>query len=137
MKISLKSECALRTIFDLATNSAGGRVKASGIATRQSISRQLLVLILTDLKNGGFVSARRGAEGGYSLAKPPNQITVGEVLIFFGEIVPAKRPAPGPFRDLWSRADASTLSIVDRITFADLAEQWKNERKQYGANWEI
>ena len=126
MKISLKSEYALRTVFDLATHAPARRVTAAGIANRQSISRQLLVLILAKLKNGGFISARRGSDGGYCLAKPPDQITVGEVLALVGEIEQRKDRIPGPFSELWSRADASTLSIVDRITFAELAEEWTN-----------
>jgi Rrf2 family cysteine metabolism transcriptional repressor len=130
MKISLTSEYALRTVFDLATHPPGGRVTAAGIANRQSISRQLLVLILAKLKNGGFISAHRGAEGGYCLAKPPDQITVGEVLALVAEIERRKDRIPGPFSELWSRTDASTLSIVDRITFAELAEQWTNARKE-------
>ncbi len=55
MKISLRSEYALRAIFDLATQPPGELVKAAEIADRQSITRKLLELILADLKMGGFV----------------------------------------------------------------------------------
>jgi|HubBroStandDraft_1064217.scaffolds.fasta_scaffold316386_1 Rrf2 family cysteine metabolism transcriptional repressor len=137
MKISLKSEYALRAVFDLAMHSQGERVKAAGIAGRQSISRKLLELTLTNLRDGGFVSARRGLGGGYCLAKPPDQITVGEILMFFGEIASAKRRSSSPFTELWSRVDNSMLAIVDRITFAELADQWENARGQYIANWQI
>ena len=137
MKISLKSEYALRTIFDLAIHSPGERVSAAGIAGRQSISRQLLALILAKLKVGGYISARRGSDGGYCLAKPPDQITVGEVLMYFGEIEPEKHDDAGPFGELWSQVDTSILAIAHAATFAELASQWENTRNRYVANWEI
>jgi Rrf2 family protein len=117
--------------------SPGQRVKAAGIADRQSISRKLLESVLANLKLGGFVSARRGLDGGYCLAKPPDQITVGEVLTFVGEIESAKVRTPGPFSKLWSRVDTSILAIVDCATFAELAREWENAQNRHVANWEI
>jgi Rrf2 family protein len=134
MKISLKTEYALRAILDLAIHSPGERVKAAAIIGRQSISRQLLTLMLAHLKVGGFVSARRGLAGGYCLAKPPEQITVGEVLTFVGEIGPSKESEPGPFSELWNRVDSSILAIVDRATFAELARQRERARSQEAGN---
>jgi len=114
MKISLRSEYALRAIFDLAAQPPGELVKAAEIADRQIITRKLLELILADLKMGGFVCARRGSDGGYRLAKPADQITVGEVLAFVEEIRPPKRREPGPFSELWSRIDSKGLLRVGR-----------------------
>jgi Rrf2 family iron-sulfur cluster assembly transcriptional regulator len=74
MKISLRSEYGLRAIFDLATQPPGELVKAAEIADRQSITRKS--------QDGRFVCSRRGIDGGYRLAKPSGQITVGEVLIW-------------------------------------------------------
>ncbi len=137
MKISLRTEYALRAIFHLATRPPGELVKAAEIADRQSITRKLLELILADLKMGGFVSSRRGSDGGYCLAKPAVQITVGEVLMFVGEIRPPKPREPGPFSELWSRIDTSISAIVDHTTFADLATQWRESQQRYVATWEI
>jgi Rrf2 family protein len=135
MKISLKSESALRAIFDLAIHRPGERVKAAGIADRQSISRKLLEWTLSRLKMGGFISARRGLDGGYCLAKPSDQITVGEVLTFVRTIEPVKDRDAGPFRELWEKVDTSVLEIVDRATFAELVARW--ERTQSDISWKI
>lgn len=137
MKISMKSEYALRAIFDLAMQPPGELVKAAEIASRQNITRKLLDLILAELKMGGFVCARRGSDGGYRLAKAAGEITVGDVLAFAGEIRPPKRRSPGPFHDLWNRVDALIFEVVDNTTFAELAEQWQASQKQFVARWEI
>jgi Rrf2 family protein len=137
VKISLRSEYALRAIFDLATQPPGELVKAAEIADRQNITRKLLDLILADLRMGGFVCSRRGSDGGYRLAKPAGQITVGEVLTFVGEIRPPKRRELGPFSEMWSRIDTSIFAIVDHTTFADLATQWQESQQRYVATWEI
>src|SRR5579884_4535714 len=87
MNISVKSEYALKAIFDLASqylaNSRSANmqpVKIADIAKRQKIPQKFLELILAGLKQSGFVDSRRGAEGGYLLARSPDAITVGEVL---------------------------------------------------------
>ena len=70
MNISVKSEYALHAIFDLAVQPQGEPVKIAEIARRQKIPQKFLELILSSLKQGGFVESRRGAEGGYRLARP-------------------------------------------------------------------
>src|SRR5438445_7110960 len=88
MNISVKSEYALKAVFDLASQYLARRdsgaqmppIKIADIARRQRIPQKFLELILAGLKQSGFVDSRRGAEGGYLLARPPDSITVGEVL---------------------------------------------------------
>ena len=82
MNISVKGEYALHAVFDLALQRPGEPVKIADIARRQQIPQKFLELILAGLKQGGFVESRRGAEGGYLLAKPADTITVGEVIRF-------------------------------------------------------
>src|SRR5271163_97476 len=90
MNISVKSEYALKAVFDLAVqylNAPPGTVqmspiKIADIAKRQKIPQKFLELILAGLKQSGFVDSRRGAEGGYRLARPAEQITVGAVMKF-------------------------------------------------------
>src|SRR5471030_1660307 len=105
MNISVKSEYALQAIFDLAAQPPGEPVKIAEVARRQKIPQKFLELILASLKQGGFVESRRGAEGGYRLARPANEITVGEVLKFVEESKNTKRSAGDPFKEVWRQVD--------------------------------
>lgn len=137
MKISVKSEYALHAVLDLALQPAGEPVKIAEVARRQKIPQKFLELILASLKQGGFVESRRGADGGYRLARPANQITVGEVLRYVEENKPAKRAPSDPFHDIWTQVDAAISAILDHTTFAELARRWQQSQARYVANWEI
>src|ERR1700685_2090771 len=113
MNISVKSEYALQAMFDLAAQPPGEPVKIAEVARRQKIPQKFLELILASLKQGGFVESRRGAEGGYRLARPANEITVGEVLRFVEEGKQAKRAPGDPFHDLWRRVDDAVADILE------------------------
>jgi Rrf2 family transcriptional regulator, cysteine metabolism repressor len=137
MNISVKGEYALQAIFDLALQSSAEPVKIADIANRQKIPQKFLELILASLKQGGFVESRRGAEGGYRLARPADQITVGEVLKFVEEGKKAKRVKPDAFADIWRRVDLAISGVLDRTTFAELVRRWKEMQTRYVPNWEI
>lgn len=137
MNISVKGEYALQAIFDLSTQPVGEPVKIADIAARQKIPQKFLELILASLKQGGFVESRRGAEGGYRLARPADQITVGEVLKFVEDGKKPRRPTPDAFSDLWKRVDAAISGVVDRTTFAELVRRWREMQTRYVPNWEI
>jgi DNA-binding IscR family transcriptional regulator len=93
------------------------------------------------LKQGAFVESRRGAEGGYLLARPASQITVGEVYRFFegGQNGKSrlKRKPDSPFEDLWQQVDAAVSGVVDRTTFADLQRIWTEKNHKFVPNWDI
>jgi Rrf2 family cysteine metabolism transcriptional repressor len=127
----------LQAIFDLALQPRAEPVKIADIARRQNIPQKFLELILANLKQGGFVESRRGAEGGYRLAKPADQITIGDVLKFVEDRKKGKRTSPDAFTDLWKRVDAAVSSIVDHTTFAELSRRWKESQRRYLPNWEI
>lgn len=141
MNISVKGEYALHAIFDLATQPPGEPIKIAEVARRQKIPQKFLELILAGLKQGGFVESRRGAEGGYLLARPANAITVGEVLRFVEGGKAAKsngKSSPAtPFRELWDRVDAAISGLLDHTTFAELARAWEERQKKYVPNWDI
>jgi Rrf2 family protein len=137
MNISVKSEYALLAILDLAMQPPGEPVKIADIARRQKIPQKFLELILASLKHGGFVESRRGAEGGYRLAKPAEQITVGEALRYIEEGKASRRAGSGVFFDLWKRVDAAVADILDQTTFAELARRWKESQTRYVPNWDI
>lgn len=141
MNISVKGEYALQAIFDLAMQKAGEPVKIAGIAQRQKIPQKFLELILAGLKQGGFVESRRGAEGGYLLARPAEALTVGEVLRFIEGSQSAKgrprRKAETPFTAMWQRVDDAVSSVIDHTTFASLARDWNDRQQRHVHTWEI
>src|SRR5215469_2631332 len=128
MNISVKSEYALQAILDLAMQPPGEPVKIADIARRQHIPQKFLELILATLKRGGFVESRRGAEGGYRLARPAEQMTVGEALRFLEENKTTRRSGPDVFFDLWKRVDSAVDGILDQTTFAELVRRWKESQ---------
>jgi Rrf2 family transcriptional regulator, cysteine metabolism repressor len=121
MKICQKSEYALAALYDLSLHSSGELVKAPGIASRQCIPVKFLELILGELKQRGFVVSKRGSKGGYRLARPAREITVGDVLTCFGER--KLRQSRGGLTELWTRLENSVWDILDHATFADLPER--------------
>src|SRR5690242_8477751 len=141
MNISVKGEYALQAIFDLASQRPGEPVRIADIAKRQHIPQKFLELILAGLKQGGFVESRRGAEGGYLLARAPEAITVGDVLRFVEGPHPSKgrprRKAENAFTDMWQRVDTAISQVVDQATFADLIRAWNDKQNKFVLNWEI
>lgn len=141
MNVSVKGEYALQAIFDLASQPAGDPVKIAEIARRQKIPQKFLELILASLKQGGFVESRRGAEGGYLLAKRPESITVGDVLRFVegrrDEKSRLRRDPDSPLGELWERADEAVNRVLNSATFAQLVRDWAEKRNHFVPNWEI
>jgi Rrf2 family cysteine metabolism transcriptional repressor len=141
MNVSVKGEYALQAIFDLASHAGQEPVKIAEIAKRRQIPQKFLELILASLKQGGFVESRRGAEGGYLIARRPEFITVGEVLRFVEgrkeERSRQRRQAETPLSDLWERVDKSVDSVLDNATFAQLVREWGEKHSRFVPNWEI
>ena len=131
-QVSSKCYYALRAVYALARHDGATPMKIATIAQREQIPIRFLEVILAQLKAGGFVQSRRGAEGGYLLAKPPEAITVGAVMRFVdGPIAPVdcvsqSRPVPCTFDGhcaffpFWGRVRQAISDVVDHTTFADL-----------------
>src|SRR5216683_542643 len=138
MNISVKGEYALQAIFDLCSQPPAQPVKIAEIARRQKIPQKFLELILASLKQGGFVESRRGAEGGYMLARPAESITVGEVVRYMEGSKSAKRngkqKSESPFAEMWQRVDVAISSVIDQTNFADLARKWRDRQGKYVPN---
>jgi Rrf2 family protein len=147
MNISVKSEYALKAVFDLAVQyqnlppGAPGMppIKIADIAKRQKIPQKFLELILAGLKQSGFVDSRRGAEGGYLLARSADAITIGEVLRAVENVKsqPRNSRAPDPFSDVWKDVDKAISDVLDQTTFGDLARSWREKQTHYIPNWDI
>lgn len=141
MTISVKGDYALRAVFDLASQPPGQPIRIAEIARRQSIPQKFLELILASLKQGGFVESRRGAEGGYLLTRPPDTLTVGDVLRFIEgrseERTRKKNSSESPFCNLWDKVDHAVSDILDSTTFAQLVREWEEQHNRFVPNWEI
>ena len=134
MNLSQKCQYALRAVFELAKR--GDHIPVSGqeIAEAQAIPPRFLLLILGQLRQGGFVASRRGVRGGYMLAAAPDELSVGDIIRFMeGPLEPVKciggRGAACPLRGgcaflgLWQRAKEAVRQVYDSTTFADLLRE--------------
>jgi Rrf2 family transcriptional regulator, cysteine metabolism repressor len=145
MQISVKGDYALHALIDLALQKPGEPVKIADIAERQKIPQKFLELILASLKQGGFVESRRGAEGGYMLARSADSLTLGDVLRFVEGPRTGNRLGKGrsrrrtedPLSDVWERVDRAVSEILDKTTFADVLRDWAEKRNKFVLNWEI
>jgi len=139
MNISVKGDYALEALLDLSLQKPGVPVRIADIAKRQKIPQKFLELILAGLKQGGFVESRRGAEGGYLLARPAEAITVGDVLGFI-EVQRGKtrgKRRGDAFTEMWNKVDQAVSDVVDHTTFAELARTWRERQSRYVPTWEI
>ena len=126
MGISQKCYYAIRAVFELAQAPAATAVKIADIAERQGIPPKFLEAILAQLKGGGFVESRRGAEGGYLLVRSPRSLTLGEIIRFIeGPLHPVKGPtAPNDvFAPIWEAAEKALADVYDGTNFQDLVDR--------------
>jgi Rrf2 family protein len=87
MRISKKTDYALRALFTLVENYGRGPISIRELARRNDVPKRFLEQIVLDLKRKGWVDSLPGARGGILLAKPPAKITMGEVVRHFDGIL--------------------------------------------------
>jgi Rrf2 family transcriptional regulator, iron-sulfur cluster assembly transcription factor len=131
VKLSNKGRYAVRALFDIAFYNDGRPTQVKDIAERQGIPPRFLEQIFQDLKRAGIVGSKRGPQGGYSLARRPAEIRLGDVVralegpIVLGERASADRRSRGSdvrlvteavFKDLSAKVEA----CFDSITVADI-----------------
>ncbi len=131
MRVSAKVDYALRASAELAA-AGKGPVKGERIAQAQEIPLKFLENILLDLKHAGLVQSQRGAEGGYWLSRPADEITLAEVIrAVEGPIANVRGMRPeqveyaGPaasLREVWIAVRGNLRSVLETVTVADLAE---------------
>lgn len=132
MRITAKADYAVRAAAELAAAQPGGLpVKGEALAKAQGIPRNFLENILTELRRAGIVRTRRGAEGGYQLARPAKEVTVADVLrAVEGPLAAVQGVQPqdlsygGAARNLpevWVALRASLRGVLEKVTLADLA----------------
>jgi Rrf2 family protein len=130
MRVSAKTDYAVRAAVELAS-APDGPVKGERLAEAQDIPLQFLEHILLDLKRSGIVRARRGAKGGYWLARPADGVTLAEVIrAVEGPIANVQSAPPesisyrgsaSHLQPVWIAVRASLRGVLENVTLADLA----------------
>ena len=145
MKISTKGRYALRMMVDLAEHRQSGFIALKDIAARQNISKKYLEQIVPILNKSGALITNRGFQGGYQLARSPEQYTVGEILrMTEGGLAPVSCLEHDPI--LCTRSETcATLFVwqglhnainndLDSITLQDILDK---QQESYGNDYMI
>jgi len=129
VRVSAKTDYAVRAAAELAA-SPDGPIKGERLAEAQDIPLQFLEHILLDLKHAGIVRARRGAKGGYWLAKPAGEVTIADVIrAVEGPIAHVQSAAPESIeyrgnavqlQSVWIAVRASLRSVLESVSLAEL-----------------
>ncbi|MBZ0257477.1 Rrf2 family transcriptional regulator [bacterium] len=142
MRISAKGEYAILAMLDLAQSFDSEDVRTlEEISTEQSVPHPFLVQILLELKRSGLVESRRGAGGGYRLARHPRDISLGEVITLIdGPLLPFKCNENGQdkekspcahktgcvLRSVWGDVRDAIEGVINGVSFEELARRQEN-----------
>jgi Rrf2 family protein len=147
VKLSTRGRYGTRALLDLALHQGEGPVLLKDIAQRQQISLRYLDHLIAPLIAGGLVRTTRGAKGGVSLAKPPKEIKLSDVILLLeGSIAPAECVnSPGicsrsklcATRDIWSELKQAMDGILKSTTLQDLVERQKRKEQPEEAMYYI
>jgi Rrf2 family protein len=131
MRISAKADYAVRAVAELAAADGEKPVKAERIATAQGIPLNFLENILGELRHAGVVRSHRGAEGGFRLAKPAEQLTVADVIRAVEGPLASVRGGPPEDAEyegaasslprVWIAVRANLRRVLEAVTIADIA----------------
>lgn len=132
--VSTRGEYGMRLMVGLARNWGHGTVSLHAVADRESLPEAYLEQLVATLRRAGLVTGKRGAGGGYTLAKEPASITAGDVVrALEGPIEPQICTAEGDAilncihepscgtRQVWVKLQATIATALDALTLADLA----------------
>lgn len=131
MRISAKADYAVRASAELAAASGAHPVPAEALAKAQQVPHRFLEAILSDLRREGIVASRRGAGGGYVLARPADRVTVADVvravdgpLVFVRDARPSDLEYEGAAASLlhvWVALRVNVRAVLEQVTLAELA----------------
>jgi Rrf2 family protein len=132
VRTTAKADYAVRAAVELAAVGSTEPVKAEHIADAQSIPLNFLENILAELRRAGIVESRRGAAGGYLLARPPAEISLADVIrAVEGPLANVRGMSPDLLeyegsaellRDVWVALRASVRGVLEHVTLADVAK---------------
>ncbi|HUK57505.1 MAG TPA: Rrf2 family transcriptional regulator [Nitrospiria bacterium] len=145
MRFSAKGEYGVLAVFELANHAQETPFQAKTIAKNQRIPLRFLEQVLSSLRKAGLIESVRGAQGGYSLSRPPSEIRISDVLeAIEGPINPSNRASGNADRyrpyegmdsgddilkPIWEEARTAVMEVLDSITIQNLCER-KQERER-------
>ena len=139
MKLSTKGRYGARLMLDLALHYGEGPVLLKDVAERQEISEKYLGHLIPPLKAAGLISSSRGAHGGYILAKPPEDITLGEVVravegtLVLVECITAPRICHRVdfcvTRDIWKEMGEKMEEVLESTTLQETVNRQRQKQK--------
>jgi Rrf2 family protein len=135
VNVSAKTEYACIAMLELAADYGSGQpVRIGQIAEKHGIPSRFLVQILLQLKGTGLVASVRGAAGGYQMIRPPEEVTLGEVMAMMegqlGEVKGSagrETPVSRALLAVWNEAATAQRQLLQSVTFADLVEGVRDE----------
>ena len=137
MKLTTRSRYGTRMLLDLAQNGGNGPVRVGEIAHRQGISVKYLEKLSRILKKAGLIRSMRGSKGGHLLAKPPADISMGEIVralegdlnlvTCWTERTSCPRLKTCATSKLWQEASKALLDRLDSITLEELVASEASE----------
>jgi Rrf2 family protein len=136
MKLTTKSHYSVKALLDLSLQPNYGPTSVKAIAKRQDLPAPYLEKLLIEMRRAGLVQALRGVQGGYQLAYPPQQISLGQILAAVGETIEPFPQTPVDesqaedwvTRSLWQQLHLKFMKALYTITLADLyydARSWQ------------
>jgi Rrf2 family transcriptional regulator, iron-sulfur cluster assembly transcription factor len=139
MKLSTRSRYGTRLMLDMAENYQGGPTQLGLIAKRQGIPVKYLEQIIIPLKKAGYVSSVRGYKGGYMLARAPEEVTIGEIVMLLERGLELTACSDFPehceraetcvMRLLWQQAAEAVYLKLNEFTLADLIKMTQSNSK--------
>ena len=147
MKLSTKGQYAVRAMLDLALHYGEGPVLLKDVAKRQEISERYLEHLITPLKTAGLVKSARGAHGGFTLAKPPSEIKLADIIQITEGPIAVKECVDNPkaclrvplcaTRDIWSEVNRAINEVLESTTLQGLVEQQRKKEQPETAMYYI
>jgi len=140
VKFSTRGRYGVQIMVDLAQHLEQGPISLKCIAERQKLSEHYLEQLIPELRKAGLVKSIRGAQGGYILAKSPEDIYIGDVIrVLEGPIAPVEctnqsnkncceKTSFCVTREVWVKVRDSINDVVDSISLADLLKDAENEQ---------
>jgi Rrf2 family protein len=124
MRVSQRLDYALRALTALADEPGGRPIAVGALAERLGLPRRFLEQQVTSLAKSGLVTCRRGAAGGCALARPPEGITVAEVVRSMqGEIIDVPHTSDSAVAEMWADAAVLLAAVLEETTLRVLADR--------------